>query len=361
MLSSLRVCATAPLFLRVNIFRGSSVVPALLRAAPPFCAIESVVKASLVGSILDAVQGFSLCAGGEPSDDGQCQWRINYPDSDSDFETAPDIEPEPQPLLYSTLQLGGRAEHDMLRITGKVLAIHEDYAQRSIEGIEVEFEEHTRGKVLLEWEGKMKGRWPKIARIRRWVFADALHPLTSAGSSSPAGSSSAATFESPESPESPNVFRAMHEAAAELNAFTHGMEPPALALIHRKRKMKRCTPRTEKGTGAQLRERKTAEPNIPAQQRLDEFPDQSFAIDAGSLFCHCCVKVLSLRKQTLVVHSNSSVHAEKLSAWQLRNRNDSRDRELLTTHFDQEDMKSRTISLDTQLYRLQACLAMHVV
>ena len=64
--------------------------------------------------------------------------------------------------------------------------------------------------------------------------------------------------------------------------------------------------------------RRTQEPKADgfAAKRLAQFPDHSFSLSNGKLFCQACCVELSMRKCTLVKHvTKSRTHARQLQKW----------------------------------------------
>eukprot|EP00966_Prymnesium_polylepis_P082747 1915997-Prymnesium_polylepis.1 len=83
-----------------------------------------------------------------------------------------------------------------------------------------------------------------------------------------AGTSSGSGAAIPDAPA--DAFSAMGQAASQSNAFTHGMEGPELAAHERKRKAERLKEAPVRGRNTA--DRKTKEPAIEPQARVDAFP-----------------------------------------------------------------------------------------
>ena len=99
--------------------------------------------------------------------------------------------------------------------------------------------------------------------------------------------------------------------------------------------------------------RKTKAPkNVTVEQRLKEFPGETFCKSAGILFCRGCTKTLSLIKQTLVVHTASEMHKQNKIAY-LDTRNEDDDvKAIITEYFNTHPTEAQaTLSPETLLFR----------
>jgi type IV secretory pathway VirB10-like protein len=83
---------------------------------------------------------------------------------------------------------------------------------------------------------------------------------------------------------------------------------PQMAGMERDRKMKKKVEPPKGVRGRQHAARSTPEPKIPAITRVNEFPNQSFRVQFGDLFCGCCKTVLSKIKGTIKTHIESDLH-----------------------------------------------------
>ena len=99
--------------------------------------------------------------------------------------------------------------------------------------------------------------------------------------------------------------------------------------------------------------RKTKPPKgVTVEQRLREFPGETFCKSAGVLFCRGCTKELSLIKQTLVIHKSSEMHkANKIAYLDSRN-DDDEVKAIITEHFLTNPTEAQaTLSQDVLLFR----------
>lgn len=92
---------------------------------------------------------------------------------------------------------------------------------------------------------------------------------------------------------------------------------PELAGHERVRAQKRKAPEGPRGR-AKAGGRKTRDTCIPVSQRLIEFPDQSFKLSAGLLFCQACKEELANLKEGIKRHVASTKHQRKLSMFNSR-------------------------------------------
>lgn len=85
---------------------------------------------------------------------------------------------------------------------------------------------------------------------------------------------------------------------------------PTLAAMERDRVGKRKLPCGPRGRTTAVR--KTKQTCISVEQRLREFPDESFKKSAGQLFCQACKEVMPNLKEQLKRHCLSAKHSNRL-------------------------------------------------
>jgi hypothetical protein len=92
---------------------------------------------------------------------------------------------------------------------------------------------------------------------------------------------------------------------------------PEMSVIERNRSMKQKLPPSGL-RGRQVTQRKTIEPKVSAQTRVNEFPAQSLRVQAGDLYCGCCKTILSKMKTTVKVHVESVKHIQALKTFNVK-------------------------------------------
>ena len=92
---------------------------------------------------------------------------------------------------------------------------------------------------------------------------------------------------------------------------------------------------------------------VSVEERIKQFPNQSFKKSAGFLHCECCCMRVRMQWSQVNQHVNKTMkHVANLAKWLDRN---SADHELkceLSSYFaDHEDEKDATVDIDEHLYR----------
>ena len=130
------------------------------------------------------------------------------------------------------------------------------------------------------------------------------------------------------------MAEAVHEGgtAPVAHAFTQGMDGPALAAHHRKRKVNRLKDAPVRGRNSQAR--KTKEPAVAPEVRVAAYPGQGLRVDGAGLFCDPCGKTRSMRSSSLKTHMVSTEHVRKLELWRLAQIDDDDISSLITQFFE---------------------------
>lgn len=94
------------------------------------------------------------------------------------------------------------------------------------------------------------------------------------------------------------------------------------------------------------------------EQRLQEFPAETFCKSAGVLFCRACTKEVSLIKQTIVTHVNSEMHKENKSTYVETRSEDEEVKAFMSDYFmAHPDEAQATVAPDTMLFRFRVAEA----
>lgn len=94
-----------------------------------------------------------------------------------------------------------------------------------------------------------------------------------------------------------------------------GVELPHMAEHERERKKKVKPPVGKRGR--QLAERKTKESKVTVDQRLREFPNQSFKNSGGKLYCAACKVMLTNIKTSISIKAHISYEKHKTALLKL--------------------------------------------
>lgn len=99
--------------------------------------------------------------------------------------------------------------------------------------------------------------------------------------------------------------------------------------------------------------RKTKNPSkVQVEQRLREFPAETFCKSAGTLFCRACKQSLPTIKSSIVVHRDSEKHKENKSKYLEKCADDESIKEIITEYYVQNSTEVMgTVSAETMLYR----------
>ena len=97
--------------------------------------------------------------------------------------------------------------------------------------------------------------------------------------------------------------------------------------------------------------RKTKAPKgIDVEQRLREFPGETFCKSAGFLFCRGCKKQLPMIKQSIVIHKNSETHRANKEKCFEQSQEDEGIKQILSDYFTAHPTESQaSLSPDTLL------------
>ena len=158
---------------------------------------------------------------------------------------------------------------------------------------------------------RVQGRGParyKDVSTTRPVFADSLTPVVTGMEGEAADKTledGDATCATPDS-----AFSTMMGSASSRNAFSHGLDGPELAKHERMRKQAKLKDAPVRGRNKT--ERKTKEPDVDPQVRVDAFPNQSLVKLNGKLYCLACKTDRSVRLSSLKAHLDSDAHKKKL-------------------------------------------------
>lgn len=172
-------------------------------------------------------------------------------------------------------------------------------------------------KVLVKFKKLMSGRTGgrKLVETERWVVRDALSRTPSTPTSSAA--TKMAVQSAGVSSTEADVESALSQRVLAVNGRPIA-SAPELASLERERKQRGLKEPNKRARRPKMGARKTKEPRVDPQVRLDEFPENSLLIKNGKLFCDSCTIAVSLRKGTVRTHVSSSLHKQNLRVWQTK-------------------------------------------
>eukprot|EP00967_Tisochrysis_lutea_P134210 scaffold236692_cov41-Tisochrysis_lutea.AAC.3 len=100
--------------------------------------------------------------------------------------------------------------------------------------------------------------------------------------------------------------------------------------------------------------RKTKDPkSVKATTRLAEFPDQTFLISQGKLYCKACKTDVTLIKSSIHKHISTSKHKDNLAKFNIRNAWDEDIKVFLSDYFKEhpDEIGGTNIAPETLLHR----------
>lgn len=226
---------------------------------------------------------------------------------------------------------------------------------------------------MITHQVKFKKKWGnKVMESLRWVFTDALTPLsasTQQDARTDEGENQVNATRTPTCIQDRNgsscgisdaEVEALLESRTNKVSQNHGFSrtrvPAAVeqAHIQRKRKVKALSEARKRGRRMKMGARATKEPKVDPNQRVSEFPGHSLRVSNGSLYCDACVTQVSLRKCSVNQHCQGKNHLEAIVAWEKRNVAAQQTIELLERQRKENpNEKGGCLSADVQSFRFK--------
>jgi hypothetical protein len=289
-----------------------------------------------------ALEGLAATDGAEPPDAPQSAQPEQVP-------------PEPEPTVG--FRVGDLVKHAQHGYDAKVIAIGKpDGPSWHVNKIAIRFEQKLPGNKKQRAE-----RWCMPVDLRRRSAPAASVNLptpvrtTTTSSSIPTESTTSSSSSSswPSSTESTRAKRSGIDSEVNADDVLHDMVPE-LAAHERGRKLSSKSKGSGGGTArAASGAHRTVQTNVPVQQRVDSFPQQSLMVATTPkgkvIFCRCCPKEIENILGTIKTHVTSKRHGEKLIAWIEKNRNDAEVKDFLHMYFEQHsEEKFASLSEDVR-------------
>lgn len=125
------------------------------------------------------------------------------------------------------------------------------------------------------------------------------------------------------------------------------LSTPAKAAISRKRKVQSNPAEKERNV------RGTADPEVSAWDRLDQFKGEHFTVVAGKLRCDACKETVSKKKSSVMKHIASHKHIKSKEVIAKSKKKDQSIVELMKRNDKQINPKGSTLPEDMRLYRFE--------